>query len=344
MTTTDILFETISDAKQNQLGKIILNRPQALNAMSMDMFLQLHNQLMAWAKDDAIKAVIVRSNNEKAFCAGGDIRAMYEHQSESPDVLAQYFRLEYNVNRLIYHYPKPYIALMNGITMGGGVGISIHASHRVAGSDLRFAMPETQIGFFPDVGATYHLSRLPNHVGSYLALTGNVICASNALALKLVDAVVANDQFDTLEKEIVSVMCDAKKIKSVIDAHQVVNDSHKMLPADKINACFAHTTVEAILTALESENSEWSNTLLSQLHLRSPTSLKVSLQQLLCAKQKAFDEVIEMDFHIARIMLENHDFYEGIRAAIIDKDKNPKWRPLHLSDVSEQDVAKYFSM
>ena len=190
-----ILFKIRTDNRNNKLGKIILNRPQALNAMSAEMFSEMQKYLTLWEKDFAIKAVIVRSTSPKAFCAGGDIRGVYDNQQATSDEKIQYFQREYTIDQQIFHFPKYYFALMNGITMGGGVGISLNGKYRIAGTDLRFAMPETGIGFFPDVGATYHLSRLPNHIGTYLALTGSSIDAGQAKSLKLVDYIVQNNQF-----------------------------------------------------------------------------------------------------------------------------------------------------
>src|SRR3989338_351799 len=175
MPDNDVLFETLTDKKGGCLGKIILNRPRALNALSGDMFAELEQRLTAWHTDSSVKAVLIRSHCDKAFCAGGDIRAIYEAKAEPTEIVAQYFRHEYHINRLVHHFKKPYIALTNGVTMGGGVGLSLHGSHCVASPDLRWAMPETSIGFFPDVGSTYYLSRLKNYTGFYLALTGNII-------------------------------------------------------------------------------------------------------------------------------------------------------------------------
>ncbi|MDP1573927.1 MAG: enoyl-CoA hydratase/isomerase family protein [Coxiellaceae bacterium] len=330
----DILFEVIEKNPGNKLGKIILNRPKALNALNGDMFTALEQQLIAWENDASIKAVLIRSNNEKAFCAGGDIRAVYEGNAK-----ADYFRREYNVNRQIYHYSKPYIAFMNGITMGGGVGISIPGRYRITSTDLRLAMPETLIGFFPDVGATYYLSRLPNHVGTYLALIGNAIHAQDALQLQFVDAVIPREQFDAVERAIVDAV--DSDIASIIQQFHTAQNG-KTLCVNSIAKCFQFETVEAILAALENEQTEWAVAVLSQLKMRSPTSLKVTMRQLQLAKQKSFDEVIEMDYHIAKTMLEQHDFHEGIRAAIIDKDKNPTWCPGTLSDVTEERVQRYF--
>lgn len=339
--TTDIIFEV-----NNNLAKITLNRPKALNALSYSMFQQLNVHLQQWEQDDSIKAVLVRSNIEKAFCAGGDIRAIYENKHQSADVLSDYFRLEYGINRLIAHFSKPYIALTHGITMGGGIGISLHGSHCVAAENLRWAMPETLIGFFPDVGATYYLSRLPNHIGTYLALTGNSVDLQTALQLGFVKYSVAFKDFDALEKKLTETPFDSNDFDAVTKTIHLfsshVEETQNILPVNEIAACFCFSTVEEILQALKNLNSDWSREMTSQLLQRSPTSLKVALQQLRIAKNKSIDEVIAMDLCIAHKMLENHDFYEGVRAAIIDKDKKPKWKPEKLSEVSNEAVKSYF--
>ncbi len=338
--TNDILFET-----NNHLGKIILNRPKALNALNDAMFLQLSEQLQRWEKEESIKAVLVRSNCEKAFCAGGDIRAIYENKHESVDTISHYFQLEYEINRLIFHFHKPYIALLHGITMGGGVGISIHGSHCVAAENLRWAMPETMIGFFPDVGATYYLSRLADFIGVYLALTGNTIDVNNALSLQLIKKIVPYHHFDALEKKLTETdftANDSDIVTKIIGSFSDGRETENSLPIEKIAACFCFSSVEEIIEALINDASDWSKEILVQLSSRSPTSLKVTLHQLQLAKNKSLDEVIAMDLHIARTMLANHDFFEGVRAAIIDKDKNPQWKPAQLFEVTDDHVNDYF--
>lgn len=326
MTTNDILFE------EGPLAVITLNRPQALNALSYDMFLPMQEHLMKWQSDDSVKAVLIKSNSEKAFCAGGDIRAIYENKHKTPDELSQYFRLEYNVNKIIFHYQKPFIALMNGITMGGGVGVSLHGLFSVASEDLRWAMPETLIGFFPDVGATYHLSHLPYCIGIYLALTGKTLQATEALQLKLVKCIVPKEKFVVLEEKLTeSIMAEvsdhAKKIiSSIITTFALPEPANIDFPHHELIAeCFRHKTIEQIIQSLKTNNNIWCQETLQLLLQRSPTSLRVTLDQLRRAKKMTFDEVIEMDFQIARDMLAGHDFFEGIRAMVIDKDKTPKW-------------------
>ena len=338
--TNDIIFEVT-----NHLAKITLNREKALNAMSYDMFVALHAHLEKWAADDAIKAVLIRSNSEKAFCAGGDIRAIYENKHLTPESLSEYFRLEYRVNQIIKHYPKPYIALTHGITMGGGIGISLHASHRVTSDQLRWAMPETLIGFFPDIGATYYLSRLENEVGTYLALTGNSIDAETAVQLKLMDFMIPRDRFDAVENALlqVSSMNGEDEVTAILSAFSVpVNKDALPFSLNEINHCFRHNTIENIFAELKKLQAEWSSETITALEKRSPTSLKVALKQLRLAREKSIDDVLEMDLHIAREMLKNNDFYEGVRAAIIDKDKNPQWQPNTLSMISDETINPYF--
>lgn len=338
--SSDVLFDV-----QNNLGIITLNRPQALNALSDEMFLQIRNHLKAWEHDASIKAVLVKSNVEKAFCAGGDIRAIYESRNEPADIVSQYFRLEYEINHSIFHFPKPYIALLHGITMGGGVGLSIHGSHCISSENLKWAMPETLIGFFPDVGATYYLSRLPDFIGVYLALTGNSIDAQTALALKLVKKIVPYEKFSALEQQLIQTHFmseDSGVVSKIINTFCSSICEKINLPVEKIAANFCFHSVEEIVEALNKNNDDWSRETLSQLQKRSPTSLKVAFHQLHLAKTKSLDEVIQMDIHIARTMLDHHDFFEGIRAAIIDKDKNPRWQPAELLAVSDFDVNKYF--
>jgi len=336
----NIIFEV-----KNKLGVIILNRPKALNALNGDMFLSLREKLLSWQDNPAIKAVLIRSSSEKAFCAGGDIRAIYENKHQSADEIARYFQLEYSIDRLIFEFPKPYIALLNGITMGGGVGVSIHGSHSIAATNLRWGMPETRIGFFPDVGASYYLSRLPHHIGTYLALTGNSISADEAVQLNLVQSIMSFNQFDALEKKLSEADFDLDDLEATTKVIRLFSQPVNTVEFDyveEIKASFCFPTVEAIMAALLNQNTAWSLETLQQLRQRSPTSLKVTLKQLQLAKEKTIEDVIKMDLHIAQIMLTQPDFFEGVRATIIDKDKNPKWQPIALVDISDTMVAKYF--
>lgn len=333
--TTDILFN-----QKNHLGIITLNRPQALNALSLDMFLALKKYLALWKNDDSIDAVLIKSNNEKAFCAGGDVKSIYENKNV--ELAKNYFRLEYEINRLIFHYPKPYIALLNGIAMGGGLGISMHGSHCVSSENLRFAMPETLIGFFPDVGVSYHLSRLPDFIGFYLALTGNSLDATIAHQLGLIKNIVPYHHFDGLENKLIQHNLNHEKVCEIVDDFSIPNQYQPIPHKDTIKNCFSKNSVEDIFSALNNFPDPFSDEIISVLKARSPTSLKVTFEQLKKAEKIEFDEVIEMDYKIASHMLINHDFFEGVRAAIIDKDKKPKWEPSTLNAVTTEFVEKFF--
>lgn len=342
--TSDILFEEMQGNNGN-LGIMTLNRPNALNALNHEMFIALDRQLTAWAHNANIKAVVIRAVEGRAFCAGGDIRYAYERKLANDPSLPNFFRDEYRMNTLIHHYPKPYIALLDGITMGGGVGISIHGSHRVGTDRLLFAMPETAIGFYPDVGTTYCLARFPHKMGYYLGLTGARISYADCYAMGIVQTVVAQHALPT----IITTLCEAK-IPNKIAVTDLLNEfalsippSELMQHKDEIEACFSKKTIEDILQALESYPSEWCQQTAKIIQTKSPTSLKVTLYALQEAEKLNFDTCMQMEYGLTTHFLQGHDFFEGIRAAIIDKDQKPHWQPSKLSEVTRQDVAKYFT-
>lgn len=330
---------------RGQLGIITLNRPNQLNACTEAMCIAMHAQLAAWEKTEAIKAVVIHGAGDKAFCAGGDIRAIYQSRNES-HIAHRFFKHEYRLNQAIYHFSKPYIPLMNGITMGGGAGVSIHGKHRIATEKLKFAMPETGIGFFTDVGGSYFLSRCPSHVGMYLGLTGHTINAADAHQIGLVDYVVNSADLSVLLDALVNATWGN-------DPHQTVNQiavsfatpdvasdlvSHRSL----IERCFSQASVEEIMGALDQSDDEWAKNTAQHLRTRSPTSLKVVFEQLKRGAELDFDACMQMEYQMAKHFLEGSDFYEGIRAAVIDKDRSPRWHPATLEEVSEEMVAGYF--
>lgn len=337
--TSFILFE-----EKNHLGVVTLNRPEALNAITGDMFTALQIHLKKWQENRAIQAILIKSNCEKAFCAGGDIRLVYLHHNEDPEKSACYFRLEYDINRCIFHYPKPIISFLHGIAMGGGLGISIHGSHPIGSETLRLAMPETKIGFFPDVGMSYHLSRLPHCIGIYLALTGNMITLADAIELRLIKHFVPTENVTALENKLIDAdLSDKNHVTDIIRTFSKnINASDLLKYQQHIADCFSYSTVEEMISALQNKQDNWCHDIANQLLQRSPTSLKVTLEQLKRAKSAPFDKVIETDFHIAKTMLIGHDFFEGIRAAVIDKDHRPKWNPGTLQEATKEMVLTYF--
>jgi enoyl-CoA hydratase len=341
--TTEIIFEQISGV-DGDIGLITLNRQHALNALNHSMFIALHEHLIKWQIDAAIKAVVVRAVPGRAFSAGGDIRSVYERKSKNDEQLHSFFPDEYKVNKLIFHYSKPYIALLDGITMGGGVGISIHGSHRVATDRLVFAMPETTIGFYPDIGASYFLSRVPHNIGLYLGLTGEKITYADCYALGFVDLVVDYNRLDEIIKNLVEVALPTETdITNTINNFSIpVPQSALLEHQHEIECCFSYSTIEEIIQSLENYGSAWCMKTADILKTKSPTSLKVTLQQLRRGKDLDFDACMKMEARITQRMIEQHDFFEGIRSIIIDKDQKPRWQPQKFEEVQPQEVAQYF--
>lgn len=344
---SDILFHEMP-AKDGRIGIITLNRPAVLNALNFTMITSLYEQLKHWAAIPAIKAVIIMASEGRAFCAGGDLRATYEwYLAGAPPM--NFFQDEYRLNQLIFHFPKPYIAFLDGITMGGGAGITIPGSHRVATERLIFAMPETGIGFFPDVGGSYFLSRLPHRIGFYLGLTGAKINADEAAALQLAQHKISREDLPRLlhtltdhsweENPYQTVTDIIQEFETTIDSAQLPLLQHQ----DIIDQCFSHDTVEAIFESLNAADDPFSQETLKILNKKSPTSLKISLRALQLGQTLDFDACMQMEYRLANRFLQGHDFFEGIRAVIIDKDQAPRWNPAQIETVSLTDVEKYFS-
>lgn len=346
MGTQDILF-TETSGKEGNLGIITLNRPAVLNSLNHDMILAMHPQLERWAKDSNIKAVVIQAAEGRAFCAGGDLRLTYERARQKNPLMTEFFYDEYQLNRCIHHYPKPYIAIMDGITMGGGVGLSIHGSHCVATERLLFAMPETGIGFFPDVGGTYFLPRLPGQTGFYLGLTGARIKAGDCTALGIANHHIRHDSIADLLTILAETPfgSDARKSVSEMIAKFDVPPASSPIKAEQTNIdeCFSGTDVEAIFAALSSTDSPLCVEALSAIQKKSPTSLVITLQALYNGKQLDFDACMQQEYRLVSRFLLGHDFVEGIRAVIIDKDQSPKWKPAHLADVDKEIVVRYFA-
>lgn len=339
--TEEVLF-----TRENHVGLITLNRPSALNALTFTMIVALQTQLQAWQEDSQIHAVVVRSTDERAFCAGGDVRAIYYHGREEHAKTMEFFKAEYALNRYIHAFNKPYIALMNGITMGGGVGISLHGSHPVASERFLFAMPETSIGFYPDIGASHLLSRCPGHFGVYLGLTGRRLGAADAQALGLVKHIIANEQFSDVLSSLINADLS-------IDAYQRVDTvlSRFLMPSPLINledyapfvdSCFRYTEMTSIMKALSESNDDWHREVRHVLSTKSPLSLKVTLKQLHKATSMTLRECLEMDYCLTSHFMHDPDFYEGVRALLVDKDNKPSWQPKTLDDVTETLVDDYF--
>ena len=335
MTGGDLLFDL-----RDGVAVVTLNRPEAMNALTLDMALVLHSRLEAWAGNDNVAAVILRGAGERAFCAGGDIRALYDAHRTGGALTRDFFQAEYRLNRLIFHYPKPVIALIDGVAMGGGVGLSVHASTRIVCERTLFAMPETGIGLFPDVGGSYFLPRLPGAIGLYLALTGVRLRAADCLYAGIAEAFIASARHDEL-------VATVRAGEPVADATQRLAEPPEpaMLAAnrDAIDRCFGHQSVEEVESALGREAGKWAQKTLKIMAAKSPTSQKIARRQLHDGAKLDFDACMIMEYRLSQHIMAAHDFFEGVRALIIDKDNTPRWRPGTLAAVDDTMVNGYFA-
>lgn len=334
MTQTDRILFDIIETPNGDLGHITLNRPEALNAQSRCMLQAIQKQLEQWAVDDSIKAVVVEGAGDRAFCAGGDIRAMYEarHQVEKESI--PFFEVEYNLNEYLFNYPKPYIPILDGITMGGGVGISIWGSTPIATERLKFAMPETAIGLFPDIGASYFLTRLPAKIGYFLGLTGCSLNAHEAYTLGLVKTVISHQSINDL----ISTLNPAEI--TLPGAITLDTESDTLTHQDAINHCFSQSTIIDIINELE-KNDSWCQSIAATLKSRSPLSLVITLEYLKRSEGQDFRTVMQLNKRLIQHFIQGTELYEGIRAAVIDKDKRPQWQ-YSITEASDLSLDAYF--
>jgi enoyl-CoA hydratase/carnithine racemase len=331
----DVLFE-----KRGAAGLITLNRPKALNALTRDMCVAMKAQLDAWARDDAVKAVVVQGAGERAFCAGGDIRSLYDSGKNGTSYALDFYRDEYVLNATIKHYPKPYIALIQGIVMGGGVGVSVHGSHRVAGETMTFAMPETGIGLFPDVGGSYFLPRCPGQIGMFLGLTGARLKTTDSLYAGVATHFVPMAKWPGL---IDALAGGATPDAAIAQLQDTVPDTFLLEHRVTIDRIFALNSVEEILAALDAEHTDWGDDTAKAIRAKSPTATRIAFRQLREGAKLAFDDCMKMEWRMVNRVVAGHDFYEGVRATIIDKDGAPKWEPAEFAQVSGANVDAYFA-
>ena len=341
---SDILFSVLT-GHHGDVGLIELNRVTALNALTYDMIKLMRAKLLSWQQDETIKAVLVRSNSEKAFCAGGDVVQLHQGDKSDISVAMAFFKEEYLLNCLIRAYAKPYICLLNGITIGGGVGISLHGRYPIATENFSFAMPETGIGFFPDVGGGYLLSRCRGVFGMYLGLTGKRISREDAIHCGLIHHTLASEAQDffvakLLETDLVMMSVDNLLSPMSKHAHQ---GSGLAKHQAEITEVFSLNSLELMLKSLKKMNSEWSKKTLSILQSKSPTALKVTCEQLKRVQGLSMEQTMQIEFVMSSHFMKGHDFYEGVRALLVDKDKNPQWQPSSLDLISEDTVDNYFS-
>ncbi|GFO30323.1 3-hydroxyisobutyryl-coa hydrolase, mitochondrial [Plakobranchus ocellatus] len=345
-TEEEVLFQTKGSA-----GWITLNRPKALNALNLSMVRKIYPQLQQWETDQNVGLVVIKGAGVKAFCAGGDIRAVTEAGRKGDPMSQNFFKEEYILNHKIGSYKKPYVALIDGITMGGGVGLSVHGMFRVATEKTMFAMPETAIGLFPDVGGGHFLPQLPGKMGVYLALTGFRLKGRDVKSVGVATHFVETSKITELEEKLEAL----PPTVSPAEVEAVLNDfqSQSKVEANKelvlqphlseIDRLFAGSTVEAIFTDLEKEGSQWATQQLETLKKMSPTSMKITLRLLLEGRDKSLAEDLRVEYRLSQRCVEDHDFHEGVRAVLIDKDASPKWSPDKLEGVTDEKVNYYFS-
>jgi enoyl-CoA hydratase/carnithine racemase len=343
---TDVLCET-----RNHVAFITLNRPSALNALSLEMIIELRRVLERCADDPEVRAVLMRGAGEKAFCAGGDIRSIYQSFKESGSLHRKFFLNEYPLDYSLYSYRKPFIALLDGITMGGGMGLAQASTLRIVGERTRIAMPEVGIGLFPDVGASFFLSRLAGSLGKYLALTGAQIRGADAIYARLADVFLPPDAIASLENAIEALSWthdpfdDIRRVVHARAAQGLTAPSLSVLrPA--IDSHFSHGSILAILASLDAEDRseyrDWAAQTAKLMRSRSPIMLSVVLRQLERGSTLELAECFRMELGMVEHCFEQGDFIEGIRALIIDKDNAPRWNPARLEDVTDEAVEEFF--
>jgi len=326
----EVLFE-----RRGALGHIVLNRPRAINALTHGMVLAIAAKLEEWAVDDAVLAVLLTGAGERGLCAGGDIVAMYKDATAGDGSAAEAFwRDEYAMDARIGSYPKPFVAIMDGVTLGGGVGISAHASHRVVTERSKVGMPETTIGYIPDVGGTWLLSHAPGELGTYLALSATSVGPGDAIALGLADVYAPSDRLPALIESLSRI----EPVDITLSAYAAQPPPAELLPEREwIDAAFAGDDLAGILTRLEGRE------ILGTIAAKSPTALAVTLAALRRARDLPdLESALAQDLRVSMRSLRSHDFGEGIRAQVIDKDRNPRWEPARVADVTPELVASFF--
>ena len=341
-----VLFEELA-AVDGAIGVISLNRPEAFNALNHAMIVRMDQQLRLWAESDAITAIVIKSNCPRAFSAGGDIRALYKSGPNQTDESLQFFAAEYRLNYFLGTYPKPIIALIDGIVMGGGAGLSMHGSHRVGTEKVLFAMPETGIGLYPDVGASHFLQCCPGLLAYYIALTGARLHIADSCYAGLISHYVPSNQLPELIKALCETALpgDARlAVSRVIEQFSIKADVAPLQQQQFfIDGVFAADSVEQIERFLESDDSSWSTSVSGHLKQKSPLSLMVTLEALKRAQGKPLADCLQQDFLLTQSFLKSHDLYEGIRAVLIDKDMQPKWQPADLNAIADNEINAYFS-
>jgi enoyl-CoA hydratase len=333
--------------KEGSAGIIRLNRPKAINAVTLEMFHDIDRALDTFEIDPAVAVILLEGAGERGLCAGGDIRALWESSKVKGDLGKILWRDEYILNARIKKFPKPYVAFMDGIVMGGGVGLSAHSAHRVVTDRTKLAMPEVGLGFFPDVGGTWLLSHSPGEIGTYFGLTGQTMNGPDAIHARFADAVVPSAKLPDLREALTKVApgVTSAEIGKLIDSFST-GDAGGPVAAQqaKIDALFSHDRMEDIVAALQRDGSDFAQATLKTLNEKSPRGMVVTLKLLrLARKARSLEECLVREYRAALEVFASDDFREGVRAAVIDKDRSPKWSPPRIEDVMPEMVAPYFA-
>jgi enoyl-CoA hydratase len=333
--------------REGAAGVIRLNRPKAINAVTLEMFRDIDRALDQFEADPAVAVILLEGAGERGLCAGGDIRALYESSRVKGDLGKILWREEYILNARIAKFAKPYVAFMDGIVMGGGVGLSAHSRHRVVTERTKLAMPEVGLGFFPDVGGTWLLSHSPGEIGTYFGLTGQTMNGPDAVYAGFADAVVPAEKLAALREVLIGVRAGATsgEVKTVIDGFATGETSGPVAALQpQIDAWFAHDRMEDIVAALTHDGSDLAQKTLQTLKEKSPRGMVVTLKLLRLARASAsLEECLVREYRAALQVFASDDFREGVRAAVIDKDRNPRWSPPRIEDVTPEMTAPYFA-
>lgn len=330
---------------EGRAGRITLNRPQALNALTLDMVRHIWDALIAWQDDSAVELVLLDGTGERALCAGGDIRSIYDSRADGSGFARAFWSEEYRLNALIHRYPKPYVAIQDGIVMGGGVGLSSHARYRVVTERAMLAMPETGIGLIPDVGGTWILAHAPGELGTYLGLTGARMTASDAIQTGFSSTFMPSAGLAELKGRLVDgAGCAVDEIIEAVENEHAVPASPLMVLKPEIDRIFAGDSIEEIMQALNTTTADWAQKARKDLTEKSPLALKVTLAALRQARAlPSLEAALDVEYRLCTRLFERGEFPEGVRALIVDKDKSPKWNPSRIEEVTPGMVAELLS-
>jgi enoyl-CoA hydratase len=333
--------------REGAAGVIRLNRPKTINAVTLEMFRGVDRALDRFETDPAVVLILLEGAGDRGLCAGGDIRALYDSSRENGDLGKILWREEYILNARIAKFPKPYVAFMDGIVMGGGVGLSAHGAHRVVTERTRLAMPEVGLGFFPDVGGTWLLSRAPGEIGTYFGLTGQTMNGPDAIYARFADAVVPSNQLPVLRKVLTEVRpgTASTEVRALIDDFATGETAGPVAARQaEIDRWFSYDRMEDIFGALQRDGSAAALSALETLHEKSPRGMVVTLKLLRLARSSwSLEQCLAREYRAALEVFRSDDFREGVRAAVIDKDRRPKWSPPRVEDVTPAMLAPYFA-